>query len=377
MENWRRSLHATWAVFFIGGFCIATWAPLIPFVKQRLGIGDDVLGMLILCIGIGALCIMPFAGTLASRFGCRKVLRCDAVFLCVMLWLLSQVSTLPMAITELLIFGACFGTFDVVINIHAIEVERMAGRHVLSATHGMWCVGQFVSVLLFGLWMTLGITLNTAVALQLAFILTLDAVFSRNLLAAGGVSGGSSFAPPRGVVTFIGLIACLGFLVEGGIMDWGALFLHTHKGFAMESASSGFTFFTASMLIFRLSGDNLVLRYGGEKVVLTGCVFSFLGFLLILFCEAHPLLYAGFFLVGVGVANIIPIFYSLVGRQKIMPVAPAVSAVSTLGYFGMLGGPTTLGILAQQTSLYFSLGFLAILVLILMALAKYVFKTVL
>ena len=63
--------HATRAFFFIGGFGAASWAPLVPFLKIRLQIGEDILGMLLLCIGIGSLLTMPITGVLVARFGCR------------------------------------------------------------------------------------------------------------------------------------------------------------------------------------------------------------------------------------------------------------------------------------------------------------------
>lgn len=47
--------HSTRALFFIGGFGAASWAPLIPLLRERLAIGEDVLGMMLLCIGIAFL----------------------------------------------------------------------------------------------------------------------------------------------------------------------------------------------------------------------------------------------------------------------------------------------------------------------------------
>ena len=40
--------HATRAIFFVGGFGAASWAPLVPLLKARLGIAEDVLGMLLI-----------------------------------------------------------------------------------------------------------------------------------------------------------------------------------------------------------------------------------------------------------------------------------------------------------------------------------------
>ena len=77
-----------------------------------------------------------------------------------------------------------------------------------------------------------------------------------------------------------------------------------------------------------------------------------------------------------GCANIVPVFYSVLGRQQDMSVNMAVSAVSTLGYMGILMGPAVIGFVAHQTSLYISFGLLAALVVVQMLIARYVYRTV-
>ena len=48
--------------FFISGFAVATWAPMIPSVKDKLQICAGLLGMLFLRIGIQAFFFIPLAG---------------------------------------------------------------------------------------------------------------------------------------------------------------------------------------------------------------------------------------------------------------------------------------------------------------------------
>lgn len=60
--------------FFIPGFAMSTWAPMIPIVKARLNLDADILGILLLCIGISALAVMPVSSMLARRFGCQKTI---------------------------------------------------------------------------------------------------------------------------------------------------------------------------------------------------------------------------------------------------------------------------------------------------------------
>ena len=201
--------------------------------------------------------------------------------------------------------------------------------------------------------------------------------FARHLLPFGGESGGTMVAVPKGIVTFVGVVACIAFLVEGAVMDWSGVFLTTVKGLDMSLAGTGFTVFSAAMLIMRLMGDATVQKLGQKLVVLGGSLLAFLGFLLVIFAPSQLLLYAGFFAIGIGSANIVPVFFSLLGKQKDMPISMAVPAVSTLGYLGILMGPAVIGFLAHQTSLYMVFAFLAALVAVQAVVAAYVYKKVL
>lgn len=59
-----RAQHSTRLAFLIAGFAGAAWAPIIPYVKFRCGLGDAHLGLLLLCLGVGSIVSMPVAGSL-------------------------------------------------------------------------------------------------------------------------------------------------------------------------------------------------------------------------------------------------------------------------------------------------------------------------
>lgn len=370
--------HATRAIFFVGGFGAASWAPLVPLLKARLGIAEDVLGMLLLCIGIGSLLTMPLSGAAAVRLGCRKVLTAAGLVYAVLLLLLCTVSSFGMAVPLLLIFGATMGCIDVVVNIQAVIVEKAAGRRLMSGMHALWSVGGFAGAGLFGIWVgTFALTplLSTIIAAAIMVLVTLAA--SRHLLPHGGDAGGKLLALPKGIVTFVGIIACIAFLVEGAIMDWGGVFLTTVRHFDMFLAGTAFTVFSAAMLTMRLFGDWTVQKLGQERVVIGGSLLAVAGFLLVIFAAEPALLYLGFFAIGIGCANVVPVFFSLLGKQRVMPVSLAVPAVSTLGYLGILMGPAVIGFIAHQTSLYTAFGLLAFLVLLQSIIAAYVYRHIL
>ena len=375
-EIGMREVHAARAFFFIGGFGTATWAPLVPLLRERLMVGDDVLGMLLLCIGVGSLLTMPLSGALAMRLGCRRVVMTAAVLFAAILLLVSCVDTLSLAVPIVLIFGAVMGCIDVVVNIVAVLVEKGIGRRIMSGMHAFWSLGGFVGAGLYGVWVgLLGLSPFQSTAIAAGLILLLTAVFGRHLIPYGG-GGGALLALPRGIIVFVGMTAFIAFLSEGAVMDWGGVYLTTVRGMDLALAGTGYSVFSAAMLTMRFLGDRVVQRIGALLVAVGGALLAFGGILLVMFAPVDALLYVGFFAIGIGSANIVPVFFSLMGRQNVMPVSAAVSAVSTMGYLGILAGPAAIGFVSSLTTLQTAFAMLAALSILQAVIGFYVFKRI-
>lgn len=375
-EIGMREVHATRAFFFIGGFGTATWAPLVPLLRERLMVGDDVLGMLLLCIGVGSLLTMPLSGALAMRLGCRRVVMTAAILYAVILLLVSCVDALSLAMPIVLIFGAVMGCIDVVVNIVAVLVEKGIGRRIMSGMHAFWSLGGFAGAGLYGVWVgLLGLTPFQSTAIAAGLILLLTAVYGRYLIPYGG-GGGALLALPRGIIVFVGMTAFIAFLSEGAVMDWGGVYLTTVRGMYLALAGTGYSVFSAAMLMMRFLGDRVVQRIGALLVAVGGALLAFGGILLVMFAPADVLLYVGFFSIGIGSANIVPVFFSLMGRQNVMPVSAAVSAVSTMGYLGILAGPAAIGFVSSLTTLQTAFAMLAALSILQATIGFYVFKRI-
>ena len=375
-EIGMREVHAARAFFFIGGFGTATWAPLVPLLRERLMVGDDVLGMLLLCIGVGSLLTMPLSGALAMRLGCRRVVMTASILFAAILLLVSCVDALSLAVPIVLIFGAVMGCIDVVVNIVAVLVEKGIGRRIMSGMHAFWSLGGFVGAGLYGVWVgLLGLTPFQSTAIAAGLILLLTAVFGRHLIPYGG-GGGALLALPRGIIVFVGMTAFIAFLSEGAVMDWGGVYLTTVRGMDLALAGTGYSVFSAAMLTMRFLGDRVVQRIGALLVAVGGALLAFGGILLVMFAPVDALLYVGFFAIGIGSANIVPVFFSLMGRQDVMPVSAAVSAVSTMGYLGILAGPAAIGFVSSLTTLQTAFAMLAALSILQATIGFYVFKRI-
>ena len=375
-EIGMREVHAARAFFFIGGFGTATWAPLVPLLRERLMVGDDVLGMLLLCIGVGSLLTMPLSGALAMRLGCRRVVMTAAILFAAILLLVSCVDALSLAVPIVLIFGAVMGCIDVVVNIVAVLVEKGIGRRIMSGMHAFWSLGGFAGAGLYGVWVgLLGLTPFQSTAIAAGLILLLTAVYGRHLIPYGG-GGGALLALPRGIIVFVGMTAFIAFLSEGAVMDWGGVYLTTVRGMDLALAGTGYSVFSAAMLTMRFLGDRVVQRIGALPVAVGGALLAFGGILLVMFAPVDALLYVGFFAIGIGSANIVPVFFSLMGRQNVMPVSAAVSAVSTMGYLGILAGPAAIGFVSSLTTLQTAFAMLAALSILQAVIGFYVFKRI-
>ncbi len=372
-----QQVWATRLFFFLAGFGIASWAPLVPLLRERLQITDDVLGMLLLCIGIGSLVTMPLSGKLSGKYGCRAVMRFSSVVFSLLLLSLLFVSNIYMAIVLLLLFGAFMGSVDVVMNIAAVMVQEASGRRILSGMHAFYSIGGFAGAGLYGLWVgMLGLTATESTLIAVAIMFAIIALYSRHLLPYGDSGEGKLIAIPRGIVLAIGSVAFISYLVEGATMDWSGVFLTTVRGWDMSLAGMGFTTFNLAMLLMRLLGDKTVENLGQKLVVVGGCLIAALGFFTVTVSSATMLTYAGFFAIGIGCANIVPVLFTLLGKQKVMPISEAIAASSTMGYLGILAGPAAIGFVSHATSLLTAFFMLTVLILLQAAISFMIYRKI-
>jgi hypothetical protein len=152
------------------------------------------------------------------------------------------------------------------------------------------------------------------------------------------------------------------FLVEGAVLDWGALLIIDRQLVAPQNAGVGYILFSAAMVIARLTGDRIVGVVGELWVLISGGVLTILGIAVILLSSLPFVALAGFVLIGLGAANLVPIFFSAAGRQNIMPPSLAIAAVTTAGYAGVLMGPAMIGFAADMMNLSMAFWWLTLLV---------------
>lgn len=372
------SHHATRLAFWVAGVAASAWAPLVPYVKQRLQVDDRSLGLLLLCLGIGSVAAMVRTGPLCARFGCKPIILSGGMCVALLLpWLAWSHSWAVMAVA-LFVFGAALGSLDVAMNIHAVEVERSAGRPMMSGFHALFSVGggsgaALVTALLSCAWPPVAAVLVCSLLIGIALLIAAPRFINTATAEHEGTS--ASMAWPQGPIVILSVLAAVSFLVEGALLDWGAL-LMTEMGLSTrESAGWGYALFSLAMTVGRFSGDSVTARLGDRAVIFWGGLAVVCGFICLLTFHRFGLAMAGFVLIGLGAANVVPVLFRQAGQQSIMPTAAAISALTTTAYAGYLLGPALVGWISEVAGLTTAFWLLAALMALVPIFAPAVSQT--
>lgn len=370
---------ATQYIFLICGIAISSWAPMVPLAKERLGLNDGDLGLLLLLLGLGAIVMMPVSGYLSHRFGTRIVIIGAGLVAATMLPLLTIISNATMIAIVLFIFGAGIGTIDVAMNTHGIFVQNRYGKPIMSSLHGLFSVGGLCGSLGLGFLMKMGLSpLIAAVTISLVLVTVLfwkypvlfrhaeeseQEVNHRH--AEKNNQRRSRILNPT--LLLLGLVCFIAFLSEGAMLDWSALFLIEYRKVDTTLGGIGYASFSIAMAVMRLLGDKLVSRFNGRTIVILGGLLSALGIFCAMFTPWLVTSLLGFILLGIGAANIVPVFFSEGGKIKSIPASVAIPVISTMGYAGQLVGPALLGFIAHHFSLLTALVTVGVLMLLVAA----------
>lgn len=375
-----RERVAVSALFLVNGYVVGNWAPKIPSFKSALGIDEAVLGLMILAFGIGSLVTMPVIGMLIAREGSRRVSLATGFAIAPLLLLLTLMPGPWTAAAMLVLLGGLVGGMDVAMNANAVAVERRMRRAIMSSCHAWWSVGGLIGAATGGLLIGgLGVLGHAAIVFAVALGVVALAVPSllRDSPAPGPANPDEARAErglPNLLALLVGLIALFSMIPEGAVLDWSALYLEQELGASVETAGLAFAAFSAAMALMRFSGDPIRDRLGAVATLRISALVAGAGLVFASLAGSVPMAATGFALAGLGIANMVPIAFSAAGNLPGLAPGVGISAVSFMGYSGLLFAPSLIGFIARHTGLgpiYLGLPLLYLAVLALSALARH------
>jgi predicted MFS family arabinose efflux permease len=353
--------RAAWALraqFFVAGALFATWGVHVPTVKLHFGLSEASLAVAMLAAGVGALLALAQAGRVIGHHGPRGVTLVTGLVSAAAISLLLAFQSYAVLLFVMFAYGVASSLFDVSVNAEATEIERLAGRPLMSGFHGMFSLGGMAGAGVGSLLPALGVTATQhllGAAIVCALLVMMGCAWMLRM-AGAPASGGLSL--PRGPLALIGLLAALGLIAEGAMYDWSVLFMKQERGSDVATAALAYASFSGAMAAGRFGGDAVRARLAAVPLLrLSGGLGAF-GMALALLVPNEWVALFGFALVGLGFANVVPVLFSAAARVPGVTPAHGIAAVASLGYLGMMAGPPLIGVIAQVRSL--TLGLFAV-----------------
>ena len=351
-------------VFVLYGAVSGSWAARIPWIQAALQLDPGTLGLALLAPAAGAVCTMPLVGRLVARVGSRTVLRGCVPLLAGSLALPALMPALPQLVGALALYGAAGGALDVAANAHGVEVERRVGRPVMSGLHGMWSIGGLLGAALAGVVAARGIGAPlhlAAVAVAAGLVGTAAALRLAHPGGAAEPLPAMGLRRPSRRVLLLGVLGFCALFTEGAAADWSAVYLRSVVGTSEGVAAIAFAAFSLAMATGRLVGDRVVAALEPVRVVRTAGCLGAAGLAGALLVPSTATGLAGFALLGLGMACVVPLAFAAAGSGDAAGSGEAfggraIASVATISYLGWLLAPPSIGGLAQATSLTAALG---------------------
>ncbi|MGG7605236.1 MFS transporter [Massilia sp. BKSP1R2A-1] len=360
--------YALPVLFALFGLIMGSWAGRIPALAECVQVSHSALSMVLLCGGLGAVLSCPLSSFLMGRIGARKSMLVSGMALLGVLVSIGLAPTVQRLMVSVLMLGITASIFNVAMNSAATRREKQTGKSELSMLHGLCCAGGLAGATLGSLMATMKIAPAThflmlagplAVVLWGAFSM-MDADDDVEQIKK------EPFSLPRGSLALLGALGFLGSMAEGSIADWSGVFLKEHFGASDGLAPLALSCFSVMMLLSRMVGDKLKVRFGAQRLVTFGAMISASGLLFAVVSPSAHVALAGFAAAGLGLALLFPFVFSAAGAQG----PAALAAVAGMAYSGSLMGPPAIGAVAHFVGMQAAIAYLGGLSLVIALVAS-------
>eukprot|EP01055_Gregarina_sp_Pseudo9_P000489 Gregarina_sp_Pseudo_9__488@NODE_1310_length_1696_cov_38_228123_g1231_i0_p1_GENE_NODE_1310_length_1696_cov_38_228123_g1231_i0NODE_1310_length_1696_cov_38_228123_g1231_i0_p1_ORF_typecomplete_len442_score152_00MFS_1/PF07690_16/5_1e06MFS_1/PF07690_16/8_5e12MFS_2/PF13347_6/1_7e08MFS_3/PF05977_13/2_1e07MFS_4/PF06779_14/3_5MFS_4/PF06779_14/0_00053Sugar_tr/PF00083_24/3_5Sugar_tr/PF00083_24/5_7_NODE_1310_length_1696_cov_38_228123_g1231_i02531578 len=364
---------ATTCLMFVRGLLVGGWMAFVPSFKQSFRLDDGELGLAILSSGLATLLMTVPVGRVIDSFGPRPVAFTTGIVSPLMYAALPTLAHwrwqpyAPLFVMSMVRAGG-----GIAYTSRAAELERLwGGKPLMSSFHAAFSAGCFAGSASYAAMLSYGLSggvafpslcVFTAVAAAVGVYLMDRGMPERQPVVHAAmlpIVSPCSWAPSP-LIICLGMLGALVQLVQGGLGDWGALYLHKYDRLPFSSASLGYSFFACAMGVCRLFGDAWCHHFGRQRVYRAGGLLMMAGLSLLLLTSHQALALVSCAIVGVGSANLYPILMSCAGRHGLPSPGLAIATVSSLGITGLLAGPGIIGFVAQVSSLRAALSSLVV-----------------
>jgi fucose permease len=370
----NRQSRAIGASFFSIGFLFGTWATFIPFVKDKFGLNDADLGLILLSMPLGALTANMIGAWLVSKIGMKTTTVGSMVGMALAFLIPINAPSIYFIPPGLYLCGAGISITNIAQNMGVTSIESHQKINIMSTCHGMFSVGLMLGSLLASIGRGAGILPGSYMlgisVLVIVLAFSVKSTIFKIQEEESQVGQKSRFFIPKGAFLIMILIGVCGNIVEGTMADWTSVYMRDVVKSSPYFVGWGLSGYSLFMALGRLYGDSLIPKLGANKVLTAGGLLSAAGLLLAIFLPMVWTSIVGFAMVGAGVSCAAPILYGSAARVPGVSKSNGLAILNTFAMGGFMVGPVLIGFISEATSLSIALGVVTFLALIWMYLSR-------
>jgi fucose permease len=333
----------------------STWIIYIPFLAEKLQISEGQIGTALFFASVGSFVMIPVSNRLTDILGVGRQAFWGFILYGTSLYGIFAAPTYYWLLAALFYYGMMSAVFAIAVNSLIAEIEKQAGKYIMTGSHGFWSLGGIVGASTGGyLAGRFGMPLVHVTVLLVILIgaqLYLRGAYMH--IKGEARTKGAKRQTPWKPLLLIALIGMIMMASEGAIADWSGLYLKQVVLVRAESLGLGYALFAGGMAVGRFTGDALSMRFGSWRLLRSAIAVSLLGFGLVLTSQI-VMVFAGFMVIGLGFSIIVPEIYRLASNVPGVRPADGISLIAASSNVGFLTGPVVLGFVAELYSLYVS-----------------------
>jgi fucose permease len=362
----QRARFATMAVFFIAGMMYASWGVHVPTVRDRFHLNAAMLSFALLAVAGGSIGAMAANASWIARVGTRRACLTGGLVMAMCAALILIVPAYWMLVVVLAIFGAGMATLDVAMNAEASAVEKAIGKPIMSSLHGMFSVGGMFGAAAGGALLSRGMVPAVHLALAATVSALVLVAACPSVLPHVPHAEHPDSATPRAsrwrspALWALGIMALVALIAEGAMYDWATVYMRDVVLATPALASAAYAAFSGGMAAGRFAGDAVRARFGAPQLVMLSATLACAGMVDALLLPNSIAALIGFALIGLGLANMMPVLFAAAASVKGIHAAEGLAHVAGLAYFGLLLGPVIIGAVTQLTNLTIGLSVVAV-----------------
>ncbi len=357
-------------MFLIMGALFGNWATLIPIIKTKFFLDDAQLGLIILCLPIGAAMANPISTWFIHRYGMQRMTLVAIAGMCIAYLLPVAAPWLWGVVIGLFVVGITIGFTNVSMNTCAAALEIQLKDHIMSTCHGLFSFGLMIGSLSASTMIGIGLVpfIQSAILsgsfFLMAWLVRRHILTIRDDIHEAESEAQIKFFLPKGPLLFMISIAMCTNLTEGSMADWSAVYLRDVVHSAPYLIGWGLASYSFFMAMGRFFGDYFIPRFGANRILKWGGILSALGVALAVAAPYTWICILAFGMVGLGVSCGAPILYGAAARLPNLAKGVGLATLNTYSVISFLGGPVIIGIISTAINLQVALALISFIALL-------------